>query len=94
MKAKEKKDIILRLLSERTYNLPDDYSVSIEHIKFDWLEIHVDDYRLTFYPNHKSRWMAEAVTTILTTIQATRCNACIECKNGVPVIHTIITDDY
>lgn len=90
MTAKEKKDIILKLLSETTYNLNDDFSVIINHYKFDCEEVHVDEYRLTFYPNHANCWMEDAVKTILSTIELTGCWATIRCVNEVPVIYAVV----
>lgn len=90
MTAKEKKDIILRLLSETTYNLYEDFSVSIIQYKFDWEEVHVNEYRLTFYPNYANCWQEDAVKTILSTIELTGCWATIRCENGVPVIYTVV----
>ncbi len=90
MTAKEKKDTMLRLLSETTYNLYDDYSVSINHYKFDWEEMHIDEYRLTFYPNYANRWTDDAVKTILSTSEIFGCLGSIRCMNGAPVIYIVV----
>ena len=93
MKAKEKMEIALSLLTERTWSLLSDYSVSINHIKFDWDDLHVDYYTLRFFPNNGKFFTEDAALTILSTIQAFKGRCIIKQMHGSPVIQAILEDD-
>lgn len=93
MKAKEKMEVALRLLTERAWSLSSDYSVSIKHIKFDWEELHVDFYILRFFPNNGKYFIDEATLTILSTIQAFKGRCIIKQMHGSPVIEATLEDD-
>ena len=93
MKAKQKKDIILRLLSERTYGLGEDYAVSVIHIDFHYMGLNEDSYRLSFFPNRGNRFMDSSVLTIISTVQAFKCWSTIKVKHGAPVVYVVVEDD-
>ena len=93
MKAKEKMEVALSLLTERTWSLSSDYSVSIKHTKFDWEELHVDFYNLSFFPNNGKYFIDEAALTILSTIQAFKGRCIIKQMHGSPVILATLEDD-
>ena len=93
MKAKEKMEVALRLLTERTWSLLSDYSVSINHIKFDWENLHVDYYTLRFFPNNGKFFTEESVLTILSTTQAFKGRCIIKQMHGSPVIQATLEDD-
>lgn len=93
MKAKEKMDLALRLLTERTRRLSSDYSVSINHIKFDWEYLHVDYYTLRIFPNNGKYFKEESVLTILSTTQAINGRCIIKQMHGSPVIQATLEDD-
>ena len=93
MKAKEKMEVVLRLLTERTWSLPSDYSVSINHFMFDWDELYIDHYILRFFPNNGKYFIEDAALTILSTIQAFKGRCTIKQMHGSPVIQAILDDD-
>ena len=92
MKAKEKKDLVLNLLQSTTYNLCDDFSASVRHIKFDGYTKAYDYYSITFYPNKGPIWTMGEVQSIIDVGRAVGCYALFKTCNGVPVIKLNIDD--
>ena len=90
MKASEKLKTLMKLLSEQTWNLGDEYSASISHIKFDYNDCHIDEYKVTFFNNRPGRWIDSEILTILSTAKSCSCYSYIGSKHGEAVVEVII----
>ena len=93
MTALEKKELFLQLIHRTTWNVPEEYSVSIKHVKFDFEDIHEEFFTMNLFPNQINRFIQDEFESIFSVANVLNSYAIIKVMHGAPVVSITLNND-